>query len=144
MKSGFGRNRHLSPGWLHEEYAQPSCLHSWSDCFVAYRVSIESDECQTKAIGLMGCGAVAAYGHVPAIQQTPGLLLHAIFDPNSDAVKSMQETFGIPHAFTDSTAFFESGLRLLASPPLRLAIKGNALDAAPISFRSTREAACHE
>ncbi len=83
-----------------------------------------------KRIGLMGCGAVAAYGHVPAIQQTPGLVLHAIFDPNSDAVKSMQEAFGIPHAFTDSTAFFDSGIEAVSITSPAPCHKGNVLDAA--------------
>jgi hypothetical protein len=33
-------------------------------------------------IGLMGCGAVAGYGHLPAICETPGFSLHALFDPD--------------------------------------------------------------
>lgn len=31
-----------------------------------------------KRIGLMGCGQVAQYGHIPAIRQTEGLVLHAL------------------------------------------------------------------
>jgi len=78
----------------------------------------------------MGCGAVARYGHVPAILQTPGLVLHAIFDPNGDAVKSMQETFGIPEGFTNSTAFFESGIEGVSVTSPASCHKANVLDAA--------------
>ena len=36
----------------------------------------------SKKIGLMGCGAVADYGHIPAILNVSELELYAIFDPN--------------------------------------------------------------
>ncbi len=39
-----------------------------------------------KKIGLMGCGTVADYGHLPAIKSVPEWELFAIFDP-------VQETF---------------------------------------------------
>lgn len=83
-----------------------------------------------KRIGLMGCGAVADYGHVPAILQTPGLLLHAIFDPNLKAVQSMQDRFKVLHAFTDSTAFFESGIEAVSITSPAPCHKANVLDAA--------------
>ena len=63
-----------------------------------------------KRIGLMGCGMVAQYGHIPAIQTVPGLRLHALFDPNEKNLRETQAKFGIPHAFTDEEAFFKSGL----------------------------------
>ncbi len=63
-----------------------------------------------KRIGLMGCGMVAQYGHIPAIQSVPSLQLHALFDPNEDNLRKTQARFGIPHAFTDAEAFFKSGL----------------------------------
>lgn len=63
-----------------------------------------------KRIGLMGCGVVAQYGHIPAIQATSGLHLHALFDPNEANLRATQETFGIPHGFTDEEAFFNCGL----------------------------------
>lgn len=34
-------------------------------------------------MGLIGCGAVASYGHLPAIAATPGLELVAVCDPDS-------------------------------------------------------------
>jgi predicted dehydrogenase len=58
----------------------------------------------------MGCGAVATYGHIPAILDTPGLSLHALFDPSPARLDSAREQFGSPLAFTDSEAFFASGL----------------------------------
>jgi predicted dehydrogenase len=63
-----------------------------------------------KRIGLMGCGVVAQYGHIPAIQAAEGLSLHAIFDPNEKNLRETQAKFGIPHAFTDAEAFFRCGL----------------------------------
>jgi len=63
-----------------------------------------------KRIGLMGCGVVAQYGHIPAILATPGLRLHAVFDPNEANLRATQEKFGIPHGFTDEEAFFKCGL----------------------------------
>ncbi|MET0263245.1 MAG: Gfo/Idh/MocA family oxidoreductase [Rariglobus sp.] len=61
-------------------------------------------------IGLMGCGMVAHYGHLPAILATPGLQLHAVFDPNQDNLRRTQEQFGVAHGFTDAEAFFRSGI----------------------------------
>jgi predicted dehydrogenase len=63
-----------------------------------------------KRIGLMGCGTVADYGHIPAIQETSGLLLSAVYDPNPLTVKQMQDKYHISQGFTDSKAFFEAGL----------------------------------
>jgi predicted dehydrogenase len=34
-------------------------------------------------LGLMGCGVVASYGHVPAIERTAGCKLVSIFEPDS-------------------------------------------------------------
>ncbi len=83
-----------------------------------------------RSIGLMGCGTVADYGHIPAIQRTDGLSLHAVYDPSADALERMQETYGIPEAFTDAGMFFDSGIEAvtIASPvPCH---KENVLDAA--------------
>lgn len=63
-----------------------------------------------KKIGLMGCGMVARYGHIPAILNTHGLRLHAIYDPCAPALREVQEQHGVPHVFTDEDAFFESGI----------------------------------
>jgi predicted dehydrogenase len=63
-----------------------------------------------KQIGLMGCGAVAGYGHIPALLATEWLELVALYDPDLQALARTQERYGVPQAFTDADAFFASGL----------------------------------
>jgi predicted dehydrogenase len=63
-----------------------------------------------KKIGLMGCGVVANYGHLPAIQQAARLELFAIFDPNEANLRAAQQKFGVPRAFSDAEKFFASGI----------------------------------
>ena len=58
----------------------------------------------------MGCGIVARYGHIPAIQACEELELFAIFDPNRASLDSAQAQFGVPHVFDDEYAFFASGI----------------------------------
>ena len=57
-----------------------------------------------KKIGLMGCGTVADYGHIPVLQSTEGLVLHAVFEPNPERLRQMQEKHGIALGFTDEKA----------------------------------------
>lgn len=83
-----------------------------------------------KRIGLIGCGAVATYGHLPAIQQVPELQLQAVLDPDPTNLARAQAQFGIPQTFTDPAAFFSSGIEAvtITSPaPCHLQ---NVLDAA--------------
>lgn len=61
-------------------------------------------------IGLMGCGTVAGYGHLPALHQCPDLELHSLYDPDEDNLRRQQERFGVPHACTDIDQFFASGI----------------------------------
>ena len=61
-------------------------------------------------VGLMGCGMVAGYGHIPAILETPDLQLFAVYDPNEASAREMQKRWKIPAAFSDEAAFFESGI----------------------------------
>ena len=84
----------------------------------------------SKKIGLMGCGMVASYGHLPAIQEVKDLALWAIYDPDEARLQAAQEKFGVPHAFTDVKPFLESGIEAvtITSPaPFHLQ---NVLDAA--------------
>ena len=67
-----------------------------------------------KKIGLMGCGVVADYGHLPAIVETSDLNLHATFDPQLERAQNAAQKFGAAHAFSDSEAFFNSGLEAVA------------------------------
>jgi predicted dehydrogenase len=61
-------------------------------------------------LGLMGCGTVADYGHIPTIQATDGLELVALFDPNPARLEAMQTKFEVPAGFTDPEAFLAGGL----------------------------------
>ena len=63
-----------------------------------------------KKIGLMGCGMIAEYGHLPAILATQGLEAWAVYDPDPDHAYGLQHKFGIPHGYTISSMFFESGI----------------------------------
>ena len=70
-------------------------------------------------IGLMGCGSVADFGHLPAIRSTPSLETVALFDPILGRAQSYSEKFG-GKPFTDEAAFFGEGLDavVIASPLL--------------------------
>lgn len=59
-----------------------------------------------KRIGLLGCGVVADYGHSWAIQQTQGLALTALCDPNKEALDRIAARFPNARAFTDPAEFF--------------------------------------
>jgi predicted dehydrogenase len=63
-----------------------------------------------KRIGLMGCGVVAGYGHLPAIAETPGLELVSVYDPNAAQLAAVSARFPHVRCFTDSDAFFNSGI----------------------------------
>ena len=69
-------------------------------------------------IGVMGCGVVADYGHIPAILDTEGLDLVALYDPNPERLSFVAAKFGNLPAFTDVEAFFSAGLDavLVCSP----------------------------
>lgn len=64
----------------------------------------------TIRIGIMGAGAVADFGHGPAIAAEPGLTLHSIYDPVFERAVALQKKFGAPHAFHDRDLFFNSGI----------------------------------
>jgi len=67
-----------------------------------------------RKLGLMGCGAVADYGHIPAILATEGLKLYAVFDPDPVRAGAMRDKFGAERAFTDAEAFFSSGIEAVS------------------------------
>lgn len=70
----------------------------------------------SKKIGLMGCGNVATFGHLPAIRDTAGLELHAIFDPDAARVADLAspQRFDVPHACDNERDFFASGIDAVA------------------------------
>ncbi len=71
-----------------------------------------------KKIGLMGCGMIADYGHLPAILATEGLQAWAVYDPDPERAYGLQHKYGIPHGYAVSSMFFESGIEavVVASP----------------------------
>jgi len=83
-----------------------------------------------KRIGLMGCGKVAGYGHLPALNESEHWDLVSVFDPNPERLAQAQERFNVPQAFTDSDAFFESGLDAVAITSPAPCHKENVLAAA--------------
>ena len=68
-------------------------------------------------IGLMGCGSVADFGHLPAIKSTSDLEIVALFDPIVGRAESYAEKFG-GKPFTDEAVFFGEKLDavVIASP----------------------------
>ncbi|MEM6332305.1 MAG: Gfo/Idh/MocA family oxidoreductase [Planctomycetota bacterium] len=66
-------------------------------------------------IGFMGCGVVADYGHAHAVRETPGVHIHALFDPDADRLAWFRDRHA-PEAltFTDQEAFLDSGLDAVA------------------------------
>jgi hypothetical protein len=58
----------------------------------------------------MGYGHVAEYGHLPAIAEVPDLQLVSVYDPDPVRIDRVGDRYGIGQRFTDSDAFFESGI----------------------------------
>jgi predicted dehydrogenase len=81
-------------------------------------------------VGLMSCGAVANYGHIPSIIKTPGLELHAIYDPNRETLDRVQKEFDIPNAFDNEEDFFSSGIEAVSITSPAPCHKNNVIDAA--------------
>lgn len=52
-------------------------------------------------IGVVGAGAIATYGHIPAFQAIPGVEVAAICDSNLERAQAAATRFAIPHAFAD-------------------------------------------
>ncbi|MGF1635123.1 MAG: Gfo/Idh/MocA family protein [Phycisphaerae bacterium] len=69
-------------------------------------------------IGVMGCGVVANYGHLPAINYIDGVTCQAVFDPLIESAQREQRAYNIPVATDDVNVFFEAGLDavLITSP----------------------------
>ena len=78
----------------------------------------------------MGCGAVAGYGHLPAIAQTDGLTLHAIFDPNEESLRRAQDKYQIKNAFLNKNEFFECDLDAITITSPAPCHKQNVMNAA--------------
>lgn len=82
-----------------------------------------------KSIGLLGAGTVARYGHLPAIAATAGLKLASIFEPNPAGHESLRQQYPGTRIFTDSAAFFASGIDAVSITSPAPAHLQNVLDA---------------
>lgn len=67
-----------------------------------------------KRVGLMGCGVVADYGHIPAIRTVDALELHAVFDPSAEALARAQAKHAIPNVFRNVEEFLASGIEAVS------------------------------
>lgn len=81
-------------------------------------------------IGVMGCGVVSEYGHLPPLRDSTRFEVRALMDPDQARLADYQKRFGVPQGYTDQDAFMKSGLDAVSicSPaPFHLAnIKGCA------------------
>ncbi|MCX7795403.1 MAG: Gfo/Idh/MocA family oxidoreductase [bacterium] len=59
-------------------------------------------------VGLVGCGTVAGYGHLPAIKSIKELELVALSDINETRLKEYGERFGVKNLFTDYREMLDS------------------------------------
>jgi len=81
-------------------------------------------------IGVMGCGVVSEYGHLPPLRDSDQFDVRSLMDPNAARLKDYQQRFAVPQGYTQEEPFFSSGLDAVSicSPaPFHLAnIKGCA------------------
>jgi predicted dehydrogenase len=61
-------------------------------------------------IGVIGCGMIAELGHLPAIEQVPGIKLYALFDLDFGRAKQLQRRFNVPHAYPTEEEFYGSNI----------------------------------
>ncbi|MHA6483520.1 Gfo/Idh/MocA family protein [Paenibacillus sp. strain BS8-2] len=60
-------------------------------------------------LGLMGCGAVASYGHIPVIMDSKDFELIAIYEPDTSRKEELQNKHHV-QVFHDAEPFFQSGM----------------------------------
>ena len=81
-------------------------------------------------IGLIGCGSIAEFGHIPAIQKVAGFRLHALYDQDFSRAMRLQHQVHIPHAYPTEEAFFSSDIEaVVICTPVPIHYK-NVVDAA--------------
>lgn len=81
-------------------------------------------------IGLLGCGSVANYGHLPAIRSIPDLDLVAVYDPDPKRAESAARDFNVPRWYANADDFFQSDMEAVAVTSMAPAHRQNILDAA--------------
>lgn len=69
-------------------------------------------------IGIIGCGEVANFGHLPAIASNSSFELAALLDPSETNLTNTAAKFGNPPTFTHMAEFYSVGLDavVIASP----------------------------
>jgi predicted dehydrogenase len=60
-------------------------------------------------IGLLGCGTISQFAHLPALMRANGIALTAICDRGSDLLRTMGLQAGVTNLFTDYGEFLENG-----------------------------------
>jgi len=61
-------------------------------------------------IGVLGCGMIAEWGHLPAIRNSDSLTLEAVYDIRWERALSMQRRFHAKHAYPSEDAFWKSDI----------------------------------
>lgn len=61
-------------------------------------------------VGVLGCGMIAEWGHLPAIQKCDALVLEAVFDIRWERALAMQHRFHAKHAFPSEETFWKSDI----------------------------------
>ena len=64
--------------------------------------------------GLMGCGIVAHYRHLPALQGIAGIRRAALYSPRIASARELAAEFGFETATDDESAFWASNLDLVS------------------------------
>lgn len=52
-------------------------------------------------VGIIGCGTVSQYGHIPTLANMPGVELIALSDVNVERLEGLKQKYQVPHAFAD-------------------------------------------
>jgi len=63
-----------------------------------------------KKVGVLGCGMIAELGHLPALANTQGIDLYAVYDVSFARAVEMQKRFHVEHAYPTEQEFWESDI----------------------------------
>lgn len=70
------------------------------------------------AIGIVGCGWIVEFAHLPALQKKEDVQIKAVFDINMERAQDISKKFSIEYAFDKFEAFLNCGLDgiIIATP----------------------------
>ena len=83
-------------------------------------------------VGVLGCGMIAEWGHLPAIQQSSDLVLEALYDTRWERTLAMQRQFHAKHAYPTEEDFWNSDCDVIV-----------ICTPAPLHLAHVRKAAAH-